>query len=112
MHLVHDFDLKSAKHILHRCDNPGCVNPGHLYVGIERDNTRDKVQRKRHSFGERVAQSILTEQAVLDIFRKYAEGVDQVRLARKFGVSKQTISAVLRRKNWAHVYIPAEYLYE
>jgi len=31
----------------HRCDNPPCCNPAHLYVGTRKQNIADAVERKR-----------------------------------------------------------------
>ncbi len=108
---------------LHSCDNRGCVNPGHLRRGTAKENSADMVARRRSSkgkarkqiergeaipttiptSGERNGRSRLTEDAVREIRRLYAQGVSQNTLAETFGVSGGMISKVLNRVNWAHV---------
>lgn len=44
-HLSTGFDLSSNSYICHRCDNPACINPNHLYVGDAASNGRDRLER-------------------------------------------------------------------
>ena len=39
--------IPSGKLVLHRCDNPPCCNPQHLYLGEAKDNSRDRTERMR-----------------------------------------------------------------
>jgi hypothetical protein len=81
--------------VLHRCDNPGCVRPDHLFLGTAADNTADMMGKGRHKPPRR-----LKEAEVKDILESSARGVT---LARKYGVSQSTISSVRRRHTWKHV---------
>ena len=77
--------------VLHKCDNPPCVNPSHLYLGTQRDNARDRERRGRgnHASGERNGGSKLTDAQCREM-RKLREetGMSTQKLARKFGIGK------------------------
>lgn len=89
--------------VLHRCDNPRCVNPRHLYLGTQADNVADMWARGRAnpgvSRGERHGCAKLTEEAVKEI----RTSKDTARkLAEKHGVSDTQIYDVRHGKSWRH----------
>ena len=90
--------------VCHKCDNPACVNPDHLFIGTPKDNIRDCVSKGRFPIGEKKSWAILTENDVLEIRKKYVPFYrTQKMFAEKYGVSDKTISAVITRKIWKHI---------
>jgi hypothetical protein len=86
--------------VLHRCDNPSCVNPSHLFVGTYRDNIDDCVDKKRHSFGERNGRAKLTSDNAREIAGRLMLGEQQRPLAREFGVSQRLVLNIAKRRAW------------
>lgn len=94
--------------VCHKCDNPCCVNPDHLFVGTPADNSADMAAKGRGKggvlVGEKHWKSRLTASQVQDIRREYAVGgVRQIDLARQYGVAQAYISEIIRGEAWAHI---------
>lgn len=91
--------------VCHRCDNRKCVSPGHLFLGSAGDNTRDAAAKGRMDPrpGERSNWARLTTSQVLEIRERVSAGETQRDLAARFGVHFATVSAIVRRKSWAHL---------
>jgi HNH endonuclease/helix-turn-helix resolvase-like protein len=82
--------------VLHRCDNPRCVNPDHLRLGNHQDNMDDMVSKGRHSHGERHTRSKLTDAQIIDIRTRYAGKRGQLtELANEFNVSVTQIYRIV-----------------
>ena len=88
--------------ILHRCDNPKCVNPEHLFLGTAKDNMDDMFDKGRENklHGEQHARSKLTNDQVLAI-RKDTRA--QWQIAIDYKVSQITVSSIKRLATWKHL---------
>lgn len=97
--------------VCHRCDNPPCVNPDHLFIGTQADNILDMTAKgrgvppppnatKNRARGERSGMSKLTEEAVIEIRRSREPSSV---LAKRFNVNHSTVSAARRGVTWRHV---------
>lgn len=98
-----------GKAVCHRCDNPPCCNPAHLFLGSIEDNVRDMVAKGRHPGwtgkrprGEQVGGAKLTQVAVAEIRRRAAAGEGSGALGKAFGVDSSTIRQIVRRVIWKH----------
>lgn len=96
--LAHGVSLDALDHVIHTCDNPGCVNPAHLRAGTRQDNVDDMVSKRRHPFGERAGRAKLTSEDVNAIRASAARGVD---LANKYGVTPDQISRIRHHRSWS-----------
>ncbi len=94
--------IPDDKYILHKCDNPKCCNPQHLFLGTQHDNISDMYNKHRQPDvkGINNGRSILTEKDALDIRQsvyKYSE------LAKQYHVSKSTIQRIKSYETWRHI---------
>ena len=85
--------------VLHKCDNPGCINPDHLYLGTHKDNMRDKRIRNRVK-GENHPKAKLTDEVILAI-RENPKSQGQI--ARDLGLNQSFIGKVKNRVVWTHI---------
>jgi len=103
--LIHNSPVPVGMYVCHRCDNPGCCNPGHLFLGTAKDNMQDAKKKGRLAIGEAHGRSKLTAKDVQEIrslYRIRGEYSGKV-LAKLFGVNKSAISKIVNNKKWRHV---------
>ena len=95
-------EIPEGMEICHKCDNHCCINPDHLFAGTRQDNIDDRERKGRNNppKGEKHAKAKLTEQDVLDIRAKRADGKSFGKLAQEYGVHKRTIQDAVSGKNW------------
>lgn len=93
------------KLVLHKCDNPSCCNPLHLFLGTYEDNNKDRVIKGRscNVNGENNPNSKLTQSIVNDIRRLYSSNCyTQNELSIKFGVVENHIWNIIHNKSWKY----------
>lgn len=90
--------------VLHRCDNPPCINPTHLFLGTQLDNIADMVAKGRQSRGSGKGANVkLDDNIVRDVRRRIASGDSNTAIGRDLGVSHVTISDIRTGRTWSHV---------
>lgn len=92
--------------ILHKCDNPPCCNPSHLFAGTNQDNVTDKMTKGRWGggVGMRSNTAKLRDTDVLAIRRIYSEQfIINRKLGDYFGVHESTIEKVVSGRQWKHL---------
>lgn len=98
---VHHGAIPDGLHVLHKCDNPPCVNPDHLFLGTNQDNVVDRESKGRNFVSRNVGisnPSAKITQANADEIRD--SNLTQKELAAKFGVSISLVSAIKKNKVW------------
>jgi hypothetical protein len=105
---MHFGSIPSGMFVCHRCDNPKCVNPDHLFLGTAKDNIRDMFRKGRGRPGRLAGaahgRAKLTEDDVRLILSQRGTKLEK-ELAAEFGVSQSQISNILTRQQWGHVQI-------
>lgn len=95
--------LGPGQYALHRCDNPPCVNPAHLYAGDSKDNALDMLARGRQRRGADNPNSRLTAERVREIRALFTAGVTVRQLACRFDIAESTVRQVVTGKTWTQV---------
>lgn len=107
-HLTYNTLGKLDQMVCHKCDNPPCCNPKHLFLGTAADNTADMIHKGRCSEGELHPISFLTENKVQEIVDLYATGMSQRAIAERYSVAHRTIGQIVRGQSWVRADVVGE----
>lgn len=104
-YMIYHGEIPVGMQVCHRCDNPKCVNPDHLFIGTSHDNHLDMKAKGRHLYGEKNLMAKLNLEQVTKIHEMLKIGIPQKRIAMAYGVSSITISRIKRHLRWKHIKI-------
>lgn len=93
-YLIYKKEDPGNLYVLHKCDNPSCVNPDHLYLGTQSDNMKDRDSRTGHGLAKLSADDVI-------LIRQSNESCEK--LAKKFGVGSTTIHYARNGTNWKSI---------
>jgi len=97
----YEIDPRSLKlQVLHKCDNPVCINPSHLFLGTHQDNMDDAVRKGRMNFGEINGQTHLTSQDVKAIYHD-PRGLKEI--GEAYGICPASVWNIRTEKTWKHI---------
>lgn len=119
-YMIHVGEIPKGMCVCHRCDTPACVNPFHLFLGTNADNSSDMVRKGRHYMtvdpsrirrgfkmkpsaiqrGSQQSAAKLSE-GDIPIIRKL--NLPQREIASIYGVDQALIQRIRSRKSWAHI---------
>jgi len=97
---IYNSIIPDKMHVLHKCDNPSCVNPSHLFLGTQKSNMEDKALKGRQIRGEQSTQAKITEKNAISILN---DTRPHKKIANQYNISASLISRIKTRRAWRHV---------
>lgn len=106
--VIHNGDIPEGLCVCHKCDNPGCTNPLHLFLGTHQENMKDMRLKGRANPGQHTGETNglhkLTECQVKEIREKYIPyKYTLLQLAEEYSVSGAAIHKIIKFKNWKYL---------
>lgn len=92
--------IPDGLYVCHSCDNRRCVRPDHLWLGTYADNMADALDKRRVRRGADHGNARLRPAAVVLIRILAEKGVAGTIIARRFGVSPNTVYGITSGRNW------------
>lgn len=106
--VVNSLMIGKDNFVCHKCDNPSCVNPNHLFGGTTQSNTMDKILKNRHSKGESSGTSKITNEIALQIKKRLSEYATPKQIAKEFGINSRTVAHIKYNQTWKHLKLEDE----
>lgn len=104
---LHNGDIEASLCVCHTCDTPLCVNPSHLFLGTNLENSADRHAKGRtkgdFKKGSAHPASKLSEDNVIWIKKRLNDGDSHADIAKDFGVQRECITKIKNNKRWSHV---------
>lgn len=100
---IHYGPIPKGLHVCHHCDVRNCVRPDHLFVGTQKDNAADAVQKGRMQKGSRNGRHKITEEIAKKILALKDSGLTGVQVARAFSLTKSSVYFIWHRQTWRHI---------
>jgi hypothetical protein len=93
---VHVGAIPRGLYVLHRCDNPPCLNPDHLFLGTQAENIVDMVRKGRcnAASGSRAGLAVLTDELAAELLQLLSEGKSEVFIAEYYGLSRSVVRSL------------------
>ena len=101
--VIHCGPIPSGLLVLHRCDNPGCTKPSHLYIGTQSDNMRDRALRTWRPIGEKHPRTHLKDSDIAKIRKLHREGNPPKDIATVFCITRTAVYDITQRRCWSHI---------
>jgi len=99
--LVHG-PIPDGLYVCHRCDQPSCVNPAHLFLGTNAENVADKVRKGRQTSGESHGNSKLKCVDVAAIRSAWRKGLlNQPEISMAWGITQSHVSKIVHGRSWS-----------
>lgn len=98
-------EIPEGMYVLHKCDNPKCCNPNHLFLGTQEENNRDRARKNRsaHLIGGLNPNKRFNDGDIILIRTLYKEGMTQTAIGKLMGTGQGTIKDIVLNKTWKHL---------
>jgi hypothetical protein len=99
-YLLFNGPIKEGLLVCHKCDNPGCVRPDHLFLGTAKDNSEDMISKGRRKVPKNPKHHCLSKEIADEIRRDHEAGMNYNDLSVKYNTSKPQVCRIVRNQIW------------
>lgn len=96
-------NIPDGLHVLHRCDNPRCVNPDHLFIGSHADNMKDKTTKGRAHGAHPGSDHHKAKLTDCDVLKIRSDPRCNRLISEEYGICRQQVGDIKHRKYWSHI---------